>query len=408
MLIFSAVKNTQIRRVWLGQALSTIGDEIYRVGLTWMMVGLLGTDAGYINSLQAAALMALSLVGGKWSDHWNPRKTMICVDVIRGVLVLIPVVLSFYWHTSAVILVSVAVCVAGLSAFFDPALQEILPVLAHDTATMKAATGLMQTTIRMARMLGPTLIGFLAGILPVIHFFTIDALSFFASAYFVKLVSFTNQEKRTLEESTSQNAKVSFLEALTSGFKVVRRIPGMSFIFFSKSIVGGTWSISYSLGLALLVQSLTPGDARSYGWVMASYGTGNFLGSLYFGNQNRVRPALMMFLGYIALGLGFIWVAHSHSIGMLMAATSFAGFTGPGSEIPFIDMVQTHFPKGDLKRMIRLRMATETGATLLLTLASPFLFRLLGVPLVIQLTGSLWVLFGFYGMAKYQKALDSI
>ena len=91
-----ALKDAAILRLWLGQALSAVGDEIYRVGLTWLAVGLIGADTGYLNAAQYAALMILSFIGGKWADHWDPLKTMIRVDLIRALIILIPVVVSFF------------------------------------------------------------------------------------------------------------------------------------------------------------------------------------------------------------------------------------------------------------------------------------------------------------------------
>src|SRR5580704_9448839 len=103
--MLKALKVKSIRLLWVGQALSSIGDEIYRVGLTWIAVGLIGANTGYVNCAQLAALMILSFVGGKWADHWDPLRTMIRVDLWRGFLVLIPVVYSYFAPMSLPVLV---------------------------------------------------------------------------------------------------------------------------------------------------------------------------------------------------------------------------------------------------------------------------------------------------------------
>src|ERR1700679_3654151 len=105
----SALQNRAISRLWFGQALSSIGDEIYRVGLTWIAVGLIGADTGYLNSAQAAALMVLSFVGGKWAENWDPLRTMIRVDLVRAIIVLIPVFYSFCAPVPLAVLAIVAV-----------------------------------------------------------------------------------------------------------------------------------------------------------------------------------------------------------------------------------------------------------------------------------------------------------
>src|SRR5579883_3279020 len=86
-----ALRERAIVLLWGGQALSAVGDEIYRVALIWLAVGLIGERAGYLAAAQLGALFLLSATGGHWADAWEHRETMIRVDVLRGFLVLLPV-----------------------------------------------------------------------------------------------------------------------------------------------------------------------------------------------------------------------------------------------------------------------------------------------------------------------------
>jgi MFS family permease len=139
--MLKALRQPQLFRLWLGQAFSSVGDEIYRVGLTWFAVGLMGANTGYLTAAQTASLMLLSIIGGKWADHWNPIKTMLWVDLIRAFIVLIPVVLSFFMQVPLISLWMVALSLSGLSAFFDPANQATIPLLAKDHKTLQATNG---------------------------------------------------------------------------------------------------------------------------------------------------------------------------------------------------------------------------------------------------------------------------
>ena len=222
MLMLKALRERSIARLWMGQALSSIGDEVYRVGLTWMLVGLIGADTGYLNAAQSAALMILSFIGGRWADHWEPLTTMVNVDSIRGVLVLIPVLYSFFATPPLALLIVVALILAALGAFFDPALQTTLPKFSRDYSVLRAATGLMMTTTRLARMVGPTIISVLAGLVAPIHFFTVDAISFFISAWFVRSL-FAEQAVRA-PAAVRERSSVS--EAVFSGFRLIRQSRG--------------------------------------------------------------------------------------------------------------------------------------------------------------------------------------
>ncbi|MBO9666270.1 MAG: MFS transporter, partial [Bdellovibrio sp.] len=288
--MLKALQQPQLKRLWFGQAFSSIGDEIYRVGLTWFAVGLMGANTGYLAAGQTASLMLLSFIGGKWADRWHPLRTMIGVDLIRAAIVVIPVVASFFMQVPMWMLWSMALSLSALSAFFDPATQATIPLLAKDAETMQSTNGLMSTTIRMARMIGPAIVGLLSAFIPMIHFFTIDALTFLVSAMSVRTL------KDHVPETPKENVpSVSFSEALHSGFALIRSKPGMTYVFISKALTAGTWNLALMIGFALLVHQVTNGDARMFGLVMASYGVGNFAGALFFGSRPRKRLWFMLF-----------------------------------------------------------------------------------------------------------------
>src|SRR3954463_12362237 len=114
MLMLKALRDRSIRLLWSGQALSSIGDEIYRVALIWLAVGLIGPDTGYLAAAQSGALLILSLVGGRWADQWDHRRTMIGVDQLRAVIVLAPVAAFYAGHVTLPLLIAVALSLAGL------------------------------------------------------------------------------------------------------------------------------------------------------------------------------------------------------------------------------------------------------------------------------------------------------
>lgn len=390
--MLKALRVKAIRLLWMGQALSSIGDEIYRVGLVWIAVGLIGADAGYLNCAQLAALMIMSFVGGKWADHWEPLPTMRRVDAWRFFIVLVPVAYSFFAPISLGLLTTVAILLSGLGAFFDPALQAVLPAFAPTGEVLQSATGLMMTTIRFARMVGPGLVGILATLIPPIHFFTMDAVSFLVSFLTLKALSHAPRE------SEIRKPRMSIVEAILSGFRILKTDPEMNFILWTKAITGGTWNLAFGLGYALLVQEIAAHDTRAFGLTIASYGLGNFAGALYFGNRPRVRPAFLMFVGYIWLGTGFILNAFCYSIPWLMVSAAYTAFSGTANEVTFFDMVQNRFSRSDITKIARFRVANDTLITLVLMLAAPMMIRLLGVRVVIAFCGVIWVLVGTVGM----------
>jgi len=392
-----ALRQPQLLRLWFGQASSSIGDEIYRVGLIWLAVGLMGENTGYLAAGQTASLMLLSFIGGRWADNWNPRHTMISVDLIRAVIVLIPVIVSFFMPNPLFVLWIMAFLLSGLSAFFDPATQGMIPVLAKDRETMQATNGLMSTTIRMARMIGPAIVGLLSAFIPMIHFFTIDAITFCVSAYCVYSL------KKYFPEHVPVKSKTSFKDSIMIGFNLAREVPGMDLVYFTKAITAGTWNLVLGIGFPLLVHHVTGGDARYFGLIMASYGVGNFIGALYFGNRPRKDLWKLYFLGQFFLGIGFLAIGLAPNVEWIMIAAAFSGFAGPMNDLAFIDMIQQKFKVSDITKMFRLRMATESTMTLICTLSSPMIIKFTSVKTMILMSGVVWVTCGAVGLILKNK-----
>ena len=50
-------------------SLSAVGDQLYAVALTWIAVGVLGSNAGYLGALQAFMALLAVLFIGVWADR---------------------------------------------------------------------------------------------------------------------------------------------------------------------------------------------------------------------------------------------------------------------------------------------------------------------------------------------------
>jgi MFS transporter, DHA3 family, macrolide efflux protein len=393
-----ALRKPSLRYLWIGQAFSAIGDEIYRVGLTWFAIGQMGENTGYLVAAQTGSLMVLSFIGGKWADHWHPLKTMVSVDLIRAAIVLVPVVVSFFIPVPLAMLWGMALTLSAFSAFFEPAMQATIPLLAKSPDLRRSMNGLMSTTLRLARTVGPAIVGLLATTIPMIHFFTLDAITFLVSAG-----SIYSLWKLIPEAPPAPQKSVSFSDAILSGARLARGVPGMAYLFFSKGSTAGSWSLALMIGFPLLIHEMTGGDARSFGLVMTSYGVGNLLGALFFGNLNRSRSLFCIFMGYVAMGVGFVGMGLAQSISHLMILSALTGFSGPMNDLAFIDRIQSHFPVKEMGKMFRLRMALESAAMLVTTSLSPFLIRTFSVRAVIVGSGVVWILTGLGGFIAERK-----
>src|SRR4051812_42764615 len=127
MFVLKSLRSRPIALLWGGQVLSSLGDEVYKVAVAWIAISFIGKNAGYLMSVECAAVLVCGLFGGIWADRWDHRRTMIGVDIVRGFGVLIIPIAASLGLMSVWVLLLTIVIVSSLSALFDPALQALLP-----------------------------------------------------------------------------------------------------------------------------------------------------------------------------------------------------------------------------------------------------------------------------------------
>lgn len=153
----------------------------------------------------------------------------------------------------------------------------------------------------------------------------------------------------------------------------------------------------YGVGLALSVRNYFSSNLGAFGAVMGAYGVGNLAAAIWFGNRERKNPEPLVYLGFIVIGVGFIWIGLSTHLIPLCLASAFCAIGGPVNDTAFTDFVQAEFEVHELTKIFRLRTAAETGCALVAMVISPFLFRVSSVSSVITGIGILTLTLSIYG-----------
>jgi len=185
----TVLANPNFRRLWLGQAISQVGDALTSLAVLILINRLTGSSASLGVMMVAIALPQLlfGLLSGVYVDRWDRKRTMIVSDVVRGLLVLGFLLVrrpEDVWMFYLLGFLQVAV-----GTFFTPAKSALLPTILEGEALL-AANALSQTTQVVAGVIGAGLAGVLVGAAgsggPA---FVLDAASFFISALFIRRVT---------------------------------------------------------------------------------------------------------------------------------------------------------------------------------------------------------------------------
>src|SRR5947199_8131085 len=151
------------RLLFVGQAVSLLGDQFYLVALPWLVLQLTGSGLALGTILLAATVprMIFLLVGGAASDWLSPHRLMVASNGLRSIVCAILTVLVLLKTVSLWQLFVLAAAFGTLDAFFSPAMKAFIPALLHEEKLM-AGNALLQGTNMMTKSIGPSLAGFVA------------------------------------------------------------------------------------------------------------------------------------------------------------------------------------------------------------------------------------------------------
>lgn len=390
--------------LWAGLATSSIGDQLFAVALSWIAVQVMGTAAGYLTAVQPASVLLVALLAGGWADRVPHRGLMVAADLGRAT-VLVGLIALWLGRGQPPIwsLVATVVVLAGGQALFRPAAQAMLPGLVGDRALLPAANGLMETTERIARLVGPGLVGMLAAFVPLVHYVTLDVATFVLSA----LAVLGTIRLRPLPRAAAP-ARANIIAAMLRGFRVMGRQPVMALWLLFGAPGSGIWYTVLFLATPLMLTTLPGRGLADYGMVLASYGFGNIAAALFIGGAPMPRRAgrmvfaadLVLGGGLAAMGAAYLLLPAGWVLPAFCAAAAVGSVGGPMSDIPVAVLRQTRLAPEDQAAAMRATLVVWNAGTLVALVGAPAVFGAIGVAPAVVAGGLAIVGFGAVGLLR--------
>ncbi len=393
--------------LWAGLATSSVGDQLFAVVLNWAAVGVFGAAAGYLVALQAGTMLLFALFLGGWADRWDHRATMVAADLGRaGVLLAVVLAWTVAGDPPAWSLIACVLVLAAGQALFRPAMQATLPTLVEDVRLLPGANGLLDSTERIARLLGPGLVALASGLVPLVHFVTFDAITFLASALSVAGVA----RLRPIAKGP-ELARGTMLENVLRGFRAVGRHRLLAFQLGGAGIVNGGWYAAYFL-CAPLALSRAGYSLASFGLLISTYGSTNLISTLVVGGMDVTRrPAWLMFGGNLFQGAGILlmgtvaaFAPRDLLLPLLCACAALSAIGGPMQDITTATIRQTSLPRHDLAAAVRAFMVMNALGMLVTLLVAPGIIERIGMAATIGICGAPILALGILGLLLFGRS----
>lgn len=407
---------TPVRAVWVGITLQSISDEIFRLAVVWMAIALVGTAASALPAIQYLCAFVIGMTAGAIADRFAPRTTMVGVTLVRAAFVLLPLLFALLGAPSFPVLVTAAVGVAGMSAFFNPALHASVPRLVDSPAQMQAINASFDVTFRIARLVGPFLGGGLALVLKVEQFLLVAASGMVLAG--IALSCSGPKLATPFEQPTSEKAD-TLLMRLGRGFVMIKRDLVIFRLLMVNVVCIGIWTLGITVGLAMMIEAHPPQgfEARplvALSLVLGVYGVGDIVSNIVVSRSNPRDRWAFMHSGYVIMGLAMMCIPlplllgmGGIEVGVMMLCAAITGFGGPRYFLLMLTEFQTRLTGTDLTALLRLRVALQAAAMAIGGGIGLLLFDAIGPAFTVMVCGCgifLLAVLGWWGRPKEMEA----
>jgi MFS family permease len=306
--MLGVLRNRDFGLLWLGQAVSLVGDGIYLVAIAWLVLDIANepTALGLVGLAWTLPMVASLLIAGVLSDRFERRRLLIVADLLRLVAIGAIAALALaetaeLWHVIALVVVY------GIGqALFQPAFSAIVPdVVPRDQLLQANAVRELMEPLGL-RFAGPALGGLLIAVFGVGEALVVDAATFAVSALAVSLMS----RRPPVREETG-----GVRRDLVEGLTYVRAQP-----WLWATLVGAALFLLLTYGpmevlLPYIIKNELGGDAATFGTVLAIGGLGSI-----------VAAVLLSITGLPRRHVTFMWwawtVGITLDIGLALAGAS--------------------------------------------------------------------------------------
>ncbi|MCT1901372.1 MFS transporter [Oceanobacillus sojae] len=335
--------NKHVRNYLLATASSNLGNVMTGMALLFLAYDLTGSNA-YTTGIaitQVAPYLLFGLAGGVIADWISKIKWLIRIDLFRFPLLLGLVLLDFtnqlaYYH---LIIVSIVIHLFG--CLYNPAHRALIPLITTKSER-PAVNSLVDTVTRGMTVLGPVFSIIFMNTIGIIHFFTLDAISYLLSALFLSFIP--SEAKQTNKQPFNIYTAIREFAVWLRSHKTIRSLFELTafIVFFN------TWV--WQVGLLLMLQETTKNAEEWYSFVTGGFGVVVIIINLiipYIFKQFTLRTYLFSSLIW---GTGILFLGWLSEIPFIFSGIILIAAGVPLSGLSRVYLLQKYLPPDKLGR----------------------------------------------------------
>lgn len=364
--VFSVLQRRDFSLLWVGQLLSNVGDDAFRVAFIWAVVDLTG-------SARAASVVFMSYIGvyvvvaalaGTLVDRLSRKRIMISVDSVRCLTALSLALVALSHSHEFWLLVAAYGVFGAADAFFYPAFTTFVADVSPEDARLQA-NSMVGMGRQAASIGGPLLGGLLVAQFGVSSAFMFDAATFIMSLLSLSLI----RESRLRGQDEAGSSRTSgrgdhaarrYLRSVRDGIAVVLGIPWLWVTIVVAAIVNAAVSGTMEVSIPFYIGDVLSGGANLLGRLFTFAAIGAVCGALITGQmeiRHHRHEFLVAYLLLLAVGVSFVLVGLIPDATVLLAGASVFGLSLQAFNAFWITTLQDRIPTETLGRVLSVDQA---------------------------------------------------
>jgi len=315
-----ALRYRNYRLFFSGQSLSLIGTWMQQVALGWLVYRM--TDSAFLLGLVGFSsqipTFILASFAGVFADRYNKHKIIIATQTLAMIQAFI---LAFLTLTGSIQIWQILLLslFSGLINAFDmPTRQSFVIDMVEDRNDLPNAIALNSSMFNAARLIGPTLAGFLITAIGEGFCFLVNGLSYLTvivALLMMKIsVNINNQKKEKVLKGMKEGIKYAY------NHKPIR---ALLLLIGLVSLTG----MPYTVLMPVFAKDILHGNAHTLGFLFGAVGSGALIGAIYLASRKTVLGlGRWIAIATSIFSLGLLFFSFSRNIYLSVGLMLFTGF----------------------------------------------------------------------------------
>lgn len=384
--MFRAFGYRNYRLFFGGQIVSLVGSWISMTATSWLVYRLTGSamTLGVVGFAGQFPGFVMGPFAGAFLDRWDRHKVLIVTQSLSMLQSFALALLTFTGHITVPAIVALNAVQGIVNAFDMPARQAFLPTMISDREDLANAIAMNSSMFNAARLVGPSIAGFMIATAGEAWCFLADGVSYFA--VILALVAMTDV-RRPHPSATHPSIVDHLVEGwrYVAGFRPIRSL-----------MLQLAWlclvALPFSVLMPLFADEILDGGPHTLGFLMGASGLGAMSGALWLTTRKSVIGlGRVILINTMVFGAGLMGFAISRWLPLSLVFMTIAGFGMMVTLASTNTVIQTIVEEEKRGRVMSFYTMSFLGTAPFGSLLAGWLSTRIGAPQTVFLSGVLCV-----------------